>query len=286
MDFERVPFQEAIAHFRQKQNIPTERWDDIAGAEHDVAFVVAGAAKADLLADLRAAVDKAVEEGKTRKEFAADFDSIVERRGWSHTGDRAWRADIIFQTNVRSAHAAGRWEQLQALKESRPYWQWVHGDSVEPRPEHRALDGKIFPADSEFWQSMFPPSGYGCKCQVVSLSKAEVKAEGLEVEEPPPPNPDRGFESAPGASRKEQRAQILKQIKARLPESLRQELDRDLEIQAYDQPIDKPRNAIDAIAELLGIEITGEQRAAILERLGDNPTRGKITAILLEIRGK
>lgn len=52
-----LPFAEQIAFFRRKLNVPTERWDDLWQAAHDRAFVVAGAAKADLLEDLRGAVD-------------------------------------------------------------------------------------------------------------------------------------------------------------------------------------------------------------------------------------
>ena len=58
-----LPFLEAIAFFRAKLNLPTQRWDDLLGAAHDRAFVVAGAIQADLLADLRAAVDKAIADG-------------------------------------------------------------------------------------------------------------------------------------------------------------------------------------------------------------------------------
>ena len=51
-----LPFQEQIDFFRAKLNLPTDRWDDIWKAAHDRAFVVAGAAKADLLNDLRQAL--------------------------------------------------------------------------------------------------------------------------------------------------------------------------------------------------------------------------------------
>ncbi|MDE2442099.1 MAG: head morphogenesis protein, partial [Betaproteobacteria bacterium] len=58
-----TPFAEQLDFFRAKLNLPTDRWDDIQRAAHDRAFIVAGAGEADLLADLRAAVDKAIAEG-------------------------------------------------------------------------------------------------------------------------------------------------------------------------------------------------------------------------------
>ena len=45
------PFSEQIAYFREKLALPSAAWDDIAGAAHDRAFMVAGAQSIDLLAD-------------------------------------------------------------------------------------------------------------------------------------------------------------------------------------------------------------------------------------------
>ena len=64
----KLPFAEQIAFFRGKLGrlVPTAKWTDLWQQEHDVAFMVAGAAKADLLADLAEAVDKAIADGETR----------------------------------------------------------------------------------------------------------------------------------------------------------------------------------------------------------------------------
>ena len=59
----RQQFQEQIDFLRRKLNLPSETWRDIQRAAHDRAFVVAGATKADLLHDLRKAVDQAVHGG-------------------------------------------------------------------------------------------------------------------------------------------------------------------------------------------------------------------------------
>lgn len=299
-DFERQSFQEAIDHFRQKTNIPTERWDELAGEEHDVAFVVAGAAKADLLADLRQAVDRAVANGTTRAQFAQEFEGIAARAGWAYKGEKNWRAGVIYQTNTRSAHAAGRWAQLTDpdMLKARPYWQWVHGDSVSPRPAHLALHRKIFPADSVFWREMFPPQGFGCKCQVVSLSKAEVKREGLAVEDAPevgavmeavdragvpqfvPVEPAPGFGAAPGATRPEQRQALLRDIRSRLPDALRESF--DAEMAQRDRPVKDIEATATDLAAALGVELTPEVSAALKDRLPKNPSQGQIMAILSE----
>ena len=85
-----LPFAEALGYLKAKLNLPTQRWDDLLGAAHDRAFVVAGAMQADLLADLHAAVNKVREHGTTLAEFKKDFEKIVAERGWT-----GWTLSLI-----------------------------------------------------------------------------------------------------------------------------------------------------------------------------------------------
>ena len=83
----------------------------------------------------REAVDKAIADGTTLEEFRRDFDRIVARYGWDYNGGRDWRTRVIYETNLNTSYAAGRWEQLQAA----PFWQYEHADWVEnPRHQHLA----------------------------------------------------------------------------------------------------------------------------------------------------
>lgn len=122
-----LPFAEQIAFFRRKLNIGTRAWTDIWEAQHDRAFVVAGAMQEDLLADLRAAVDRVIEQGITLEIFKKDFLSIVSTNGWSGwTGEgtkagEAWRTRVIYDTNLRTSYAAGRLTQMRELAAELPY---------------------------------------------------------------------------------------------------------------------------------------------------------------------
>ncbi|MBT9137666.1 MAG: hypothetical protein DDT31_00204 [Syntrophomonadaceae bacterium] len=137
--------------------------------------------KGALLQDIRSEVERALREGKSREDFKTEFNQIVDRRGWS--GDRDWRASIIYQTNLRQAYGDGRCRQMNDpdVISARPYRMWVHGDSRVPRPEHRAMNGKVFRADHPVAQTRLP-SGFGCKCTWVSLSERDMKRRGLSVE--------------------------------------------------------------------------------------------------------
>ena len=124
-----LPFSEQIAFFRRKLNLPTRAWTDIWTAEHDWAFVVAGANRDAIVADFRAAVEKAIADGTTLEAFRNEFDAIVAKHGWDYNGGRDWRSRVIYETNLNTSYAAGRYEQLQAA----PYWQdGVLGEPLRP----------------------------------------------------------------------------------------------------------------------------------------------------------
>jgi hypothetical protein len=182
------PFAEAIDFFRAKVNLPTERWDDLQGAMHSRAFTVAGAAKADLLADFRTAIDKAIADGTTLGEFRKDFDTIVARHGWDYKGRRGWRSAVIYDTNLSTAYAAGQHAQMTdpAVLAVRPYWQYQPSSSAEKRPEHVRWYGVTLPWDDPWWQTHRPPNGWGCKCGITSLSRRdyERRKETLRTEAP------------------------------------------------------------------------------------------------------
>lgn len=177
-----LPFDAQIAFFRKKLALPTRSWTDIWQENHDHAFVVADANKIALVEDLQTAVQKAIEQGATIETFRKDFDRIVSDHGWSYKGGRNWRTRVIYETNLRTSHAAGRFEQLQQFG----FWQYHHSPASEdPRPEHLGWDGLVLPKDDPFWQTHYPPNGWGCKCSVTGMSKARMQRYGLTPSESP-----------------------------------------------------------------------------------------------------
>ncbi|MBI3245325.1 MAG: phage head protein [Deltaproteobacteria bacterium] len=173
------PFDEQVAFFRGKLGnlVPTATWRDLWKGQHDRAFMVAGAAKADLLADLAGAVDKSIAEGETIQAFRKRFGEIVQRNGWhGWTGEgtpagEAWRTRVIYETNLATSYGAGRLAQLK--QGEYPYWMYRHAEAVaRPRPQHLAWDGLTLPPDHAFWKTHSPPNGWGCKCRVIGVRSA------------------------------------------------------------------------------------------------------------------
>jgi SPP1 gp7 family putative phage head morphogenesis protein len=183
---QKLPFQEAIDYFRQKEplRLGTEEKPDtykgMRGEIHDRAFMVSRLAQDDVLLDLYKAVDKAISQSTSLSEFQKDFIAAIENK-WEPKQNRGWRARIIYETNIRTAYAAGRYQQMTDMLDTHPYWMYRHGGSAKPREAHKALDGKVFRADDPFWDKHYPPNGWGCSCYVVALTEGDMKRRGLKL---------------------------------------------------------------------------------------------------------
>ena len=179
-------FPEAIEFFRGKLRIPSLAWDEIWKEAHDHAFIIAGAIKDNLLKDLQESVDQAITEGISIQEFQRQFQSIVTKHGWDYRGSIGWRSHTIYETNLRQAYNAGRWQQMQQVKKDRPYWLYKHGDSSQPRKQHLSWHGTVLPADDPWWHTHSPQNGWGCKCRIFALSQRDVERMGLQVQSKAP----------------------------------------------------------------------------------------------------
>ena len=189
-------FPEAVQFFRRKVNVPSAQWDDLLHAEHASGFMVAGVTRMAVLDDIRTAVDAAIADGETLEDFRKRFRQIVAKHGWpgGAGGDSEagfnWRTKVIYHTNLRTAYMAGRWEKLKTF----PYLRYQHNTQKNPREDHKAWDGKIIPTNDPWWQTHYPPNGWGCRCSVTGVSEARFRtlggrpdaAPGTGAGEPPP----------------------------------------------------------------------------------------------------
>lgn len=192
-----LPPKLAIAYLESKGYAITFDWDEVWQEAHARAFTVAKVAKQDLLEDIRSAVEKALTEGKTMAWFEKELTPVLQAKGWwgrqehidTDTGEitqvqlgSPWRLQTIYRTNLQTAYMAGRYQTQMENVDDRPYWMYVAVLDSHTRPSHRALNGKVFRYDDPFWQSYYPPNGWGCRCRVVTLTAAEVQRQGILVE--------------------------------------------------------------------------------------------------------
>ena len=177
-----VKFDEAVRFLKDKLPEGTLKWDDLAGPVKAKVFTLAGATNVDLVGDIQKSLVSALENGTTITQFRKDWDAAVQKHGWTYKGKRGWRTAVVFNNNMRSAAMAGRWEQLQANKANRPFLQYRTAGDARVRPQHRQWNGLIFPIDHSFWQTHYPPNGWGCRCTIRAYGQAEMDDKGLKAE--------------------------------------------------------------------------------------------------------
>ena len=239
----KLPFQEQNDFFNQKLALPSEHYDDILKVAHDKAFIVAGAAKADLLNDFHSAVKTAINEGKTVDWFRTQFDAIVQKHGWDYNGGRDWRTRIIYQTNLSTSYAAGRWTQLHDpdLLKARPYWKYIHNDAqAHPRPLHQSWNGTVLRYDDPWWATHFCPNGWNCRCRIKAVRADEFKGHPAPddgtynfidrngVTHTLPNGVDYGWDYAPGANVAQTLTELVQQKAINYPPAIAKALRQDL----------------------------------------------------------
>jgi len=188
------------------------------------------------------------------KRFRDELAPELQRRGWwgrqemrdPDTGETREvqlgsprRLKVIYDTNLRTAYAAGHWARIDANKRSAPYVLYSAILDGRTRAQHRAWNGKVLRADDPWWKTHTPPNGWNCRCTVVQLSERDLRKLGKTgPDEAPPaptrewPNPrtgeivqvpvgvDPGFGYAPGASRRADVAQLAMEKIADRPADL------------------------------------------------------------------
>lgn len=207
--FEPLAFDEAIKYFQAKLPLLAEEFALLFDEAKLLAFNVAHISSLDILTAVHEELGTALEEGATVRDFRKSVNGILEAKGFE--GLTPYRADNIFRTNMQTALQVGRYKQMThpAVIQTRPYWMYVAVKDDRTRPEHWAMDGKVYPADHPFWDTWYPPNGYRCRCTVVTLSAEEVEDMGKPIEETVPTvvetergvirvAPDEGFAFNPG----------------------------------------------------------------------------------------
>jgi SPP1 gp7 family putative phage head morphogenesis protein len=183
--FKALPNQAAIDYLKTKVPQASAHWDDWLAPVHAKSFTVAGAPSVAFAEEMHAAVVSAITNGTTITAFRREFDTIVQKHGWTYNGKRGWRTNVIFNTNMRTARMAAKWQTIQANKDVAPYLEYDAVNDSRTRPEHKTWDGTVLPVDDAFWDTHYPPNGWGCRCTVRQVSGATLRREGKSVSASP-----------------------------------------------------------------------------------------------------
>lgn len=183
LGFKQGAYREAVDYFKKKINLPTKSWNDLEGAMHTRAFIVAGAMREDILCDFRKAVERAIEKGDSLQDFRDNFYKIASKwRVADPSFDEkmekpkygAWRSKVIYQTNMLTAAAAAQERQARAMPDVFTHAKYVCMMLPGSREEHKAWNGTVLPLEDPWWEKHSPPNGFGCMCEKEFISKYEM----------------------------------------------------------------------------------------------------------------
>ena len=201
-----LPFAEAVDFFRAKGKKldPTFAWQDYQHEDHFTGFTVAKSTGFDILKDLHQSMADALANGTLEKDWQRQIIPILQAKGWwgrqemvdPLTGETKKvqlgslrRLHVIFDTNLRTANAAGRWAQIARSADLAPYLRYSAVLDSRTRPLHRAWNGTILRWDDPWWNTHFPPNGWFCRCTVTQMSDLDLTRFGLTVSAAPPADP-------------------------------------------------------------------------------------------------
>lgn len=181
----RLTPSEAVAYLQARGKLSeTFNWQDMWQEEHTRAFTVSRLAHADLLQTFSDKITASVQGDLSRTDFMRSMKDALQKAGWwgekqvldPVTGDivtttfNPSRLKLIYDTNVRTAHAAGRWQSFEASRATHPYIRYITKHDERVRASHAVFDGVTLPIDDAFWNTHTPPLGYRCRCRLVAVN--------------------------------------------------------------------------------------------------------------------
>jgi SPP1 gp7 family putative phage head morphogenesis protein len=114
------------------------------------------------------------------------------------TPKQAYLGETVFRTQTKLAYGAARWQEDQEDWVQEILWGYKYvtiGDD-RVRPTHAALEGATAPKDDPIWNTIWPPNGWACRCDILDLFDER------EIVKPDPATiaagPDKGFGYNPG----------------------------------------------------------------------------------------
>jgi len=203
MDLRPLPHREAIEYFNSKGFAPfLQRFHhlDLFREEHARNWVVAKAMRDDVSRAIRDEMTRALAEGRTLTQFQQTLAPRLQELGWwgrqamqdPLTGETTEaqlgsmrRLRTIFDTNMRTAHAAGHWASIQRTARAFPYLEYIQIDRPTKRHDHTRFHGKIWRVDDPIWLRIYPPNGYFCGCHVIQRTEGWMKRNKRSVDPAP-----------------------------------------------------------------------------------------------------
>lgn len=168
--------EEAVDRWAKRDVLPWTAFDALADELKARAFTAKRLWDQQALEQTLESLRQALTEGKTVREWQATSWRDLAIRFGTRGADASHYVDTVFRTNTQAAYAGGRYAEMfnADWMEAAPYWMYSAIHDGRTRPEHRALDGRVFLKSDPDARRYLPPISFNCRCQCIELTQEDV----------------------------------------------------------------------------------------------------------------
>ena len=198
----RNPYSRSIRFLKDRLDLTEEGLAELSTAHNVRALQVLETAQVAVEKQIQTALVTIQTEGLHVRQGVQQIGRAFADAGISPRN--SFTLEAIFRTQIQLAYSAGKWEidQDPAVQEILWGYKYVTVGDARVRPEHRGLEGMTAPKNDPIWNTLFPPNGFACRCQVISIFEerkvvyppATIQVDGREFT----PGADAGFRFNPG----------------------------------------------------------------------------------------
>ena len=198
---EPLPMQEAVEQLRSRVQMPASDFYRLDAAMRFRAFTVAKVSGMDAINRVKDKIEQVLQDGQTLAEFieSGREDELLQRAGFSRS--TPWYWETVYRTNTISAWNAGRWAQMQRIKDSIQYIEFVAIRDPRTTEFCRVYDGVVRPVDDAIWSMITPPNHFNCRSTTRPIMKGGSEADQVTASADAHiadlPEPQQGFAASP-----------------------------------------------------------------------------------------
>ncbi|MBA3577288.1 MAG: minor capsid protein [Sphingomonas sp.] len=177
-----VDVPEIVEWIEAKEPRAIEDWNELGASEYARSFTAARTTGHDIIRDLYdGLLAEMRDEQPTESGFVERMMPVLRQKGWlPELDDKAMgrRLRLIYDTNIRTSMAVGKWRSFQRTKQYLPYLRYSAVQDNRTRPAHAALHDIILPVEHPLWRIAFAPAHFNCRCVVTALSRSQAARYG------------------------------------------------------------------------------------------------------------
>jgi len=165
-------FEQARATFANKVPLTDDEFRKLTAMAKSDAFAMASIKSKQVVNALKSSLEDAILNGTSEQVWKNKARTLLNGYGLNpspaHLGN-------VYRTNIFSSYAKANYAEYKTITEEFPAMMYDSIGDNRTRPAHLALDGQVFLADDEIWNSIYPPNGFNCRCSVIPMSVKKLK---------------------------------------------------------------------------------------------------------------